>query len=180
MPKIRKAWNKGLKMESPSKETRHKLSKALRGNTNGFYKGMMPWNKGKRMPNVNWRKGLSSLEDDRIISGERHYNWKGGVSRDKHNTVSLKYRKWRISVFKRDNYICQECGIKSGYGKTVVLEAHHIKSWAKYKEKRFDIENGLTLCVDCHKLTDNYKGKNNGLIQTDNGDKEAVETEEED
>ena len=38
-----------------------------------------------------------------------------------------------------------------------------IKAWAKYPDFRYVIENGVALCRECHKLTDNYKGKQNGF-----------------
>ena len=60
---------------------------------------------------------------------------------------SPEYRKWRWTVFRRDNYTCQICGKKvSGH-----IEAHHIKSWKDYPDLRYDIDNGITLCKECHK-----------------------------
>ena len=53
-------------------------------------------------------------------------------------------REWRTKVFKRDNYTCQNCGDKKQ------IQAHHIIEWAKDESKRFDTDNGLTLCVKCH------------------------------
>lgn len=55
-----------------------------------------------------------------------------------------EYKEWRNAVFKRDGYKCQECG----GGRNI--QAHHIKSWAKHPESRFDVDNGVTLCIDCH------------------------------
>jgi hypothetical protein len=60
---------------------------------------------------------------------------------------SCQYIEWRDNVYKRDNYICQKCKDKS----KTYFHAHHIKSFAKYPELRFDINNGITLCVECHK-----------------------------
>lgn len=57
---------------------------------------------------------------------------------------SPRYPKWRKRVFERDNYTCQGCGTKGQ------LNAHHVKGWAEFPESRFDVENGLTLCFDCH------------------------------
>lgn len=59
---------------------------------------------------------------------------------------SSKYVKWRNHVFERDNYTCQHCNQRGGE-----LNAHHIKEFSKYPDKRFDLDNGLTLCVACHK-----------------------------
>lgn len=54
--------------------------------------------------------------------------------------------KWRKEVFNRDNYTCLIC---NQYGGT--LNAHHLDGWGWCKERRFDITNGVTLCVSCHK-----------------------------
>ena len=63
------------------------------------------------------------------------------------------HKEWRNKVFKRDNFICQDCGIRNGNGVEVYLEAHHIKRWADYPESRFELSNGLTLCRECHNKT---------------------------
>ena len=59
---------------------------------------------------------------------------------------STEYKKWRSTVFRRDNYTCAICGKKGGN-----LEAHHIKTFAKHKDVRFDPDNGVTLCRGCHR-----------------------------
>lgn len=55
-------------------------------------------------------------------------------------------RIWRIGVFKRDNYTCCIC---SQYGGK--LNGHHLNGYNWDKEGRFDIDNGATLCKQCHK-----------------------------
>lgn len=55
-------------------------------------------------------------------------------------------RDWRLAVFQRDGYTCTVCGDSRGGN----LVAHHIESYAKAKEKRYDVDNGATLCKTCH------------------------------
>jgi 5-methylcytosine-specific restriction endonuclease McrA len=61
---------------------------------------------------------------------------------------SFEYREWRKAVLQRDNYTCQECGIRQW-----PLQADHIKPFALYVKLRFNIDNGRTLCKSCHLKT---------------------------
>ena len=116
-------------------------------------KGRVAWNKDKKLSN-NHKKKLSEAHIG-INLGEKHPNWKGGIT-----PINIKirqskeYKDWRIKVFERDNYTCQNCGSRG-----VILHADHIKPFAYFPELRLVIENGRTLCVPCHSKTDTYKGR---------------------
>ena len=89
------------------------------------------------------KAGLVSPTQDELINVSYVTKTKDQVrGRDRNDP---RYTGWRTSVFNRDNYKCQLCGV-GGY-----VIAHHINSWSKFPDERFDIENGITLCRDCHK-----------------------------
>jgi len=115
-------------------------------------------------------KGSKRIEEQKqklreLFSGDKNPRWKGGISKDRR--TGHRYSKYRSDVFTRDNWTCQTCGIRGCY-----LEVHHIKEWCNYSKLRYKINNGITLCRECHKLTDNYKGKLNGIFQSNNGNSE--------
>jgi 5-methylcytosine-specific restriction endonuclease McrA len=76
-------------------------------------------------------------------------NYKGAP---KNQRPRNQLREWRKKIYERDNYTCQICNDRSKRGHPVILNAHHIKSFAEYPEERYDINNGMTLCRDCHLL----------------------------
>lgn len=85
-------------------------------------------------------------------NGAKNVNWKGGISKKNHLIRnSMEYKLWRESVFKRDNYTCVWCLVHGGK-----LNADHIKPFSLFPELRFAIDNGRTLCVDCHRKTDTW------------------------
>ncbi len=87
--------------------------------------------------------------------GNKNPAWGGGInSEDSRMRGRIEYKLWREAVFARDNWTCQCCHKRGGR-----LQAHHIKSMKQYPELKLSIDNGQTLCIDCHKLTDNYCGK---------------------
>lgn len=86
------------------------------------------------------------------VSGERHPNWKGGITPlRKKLYFSNQYKEWRMAVFSRDDFTCQFCGKKGGE-----INADHIKPWSLFPSLRFDLNNGRTLCLDCHRKTDTW------------------------
>lgn len=62
----------------------------------------------------------------------------------KHDRNSDGYKRWRKAVFVRDKFRCQHCGT------TKDIQAHHIESWMRCEELRYDVSNGITLCRKCH------------------------------
>ena len=97
--------------------------------------------------------------------GELSPSWKGGVKHHRVERSTYEYRYWRTSVFERDLYTCQCCGIKSGNGKRVELNAHHINNWKDNEDLRYCIDNGITLCNICHMSFHSKYGKSNNNKQ---------------
>lgn len=56
------------------------------------------------------------------------------------------YIDWMKAVKTRDNWKCK-IGNHDCYGR---LEAHHILDWKNYPELRYNVNNGITLCVKHH------------------------------
>jgi hypothetical protein len=147
-----------------SEETRRKMSETrkVKGIVPPNRKGICLTQEHKNRISAANKEAYSSLELRKKMSdiqkGDKAYWWKGGVTRELLAIRnSLEYKLWRESVFKRDNYTCIWCGIKGGK-----LNADHIKSFALFPEIRFAIDNGRTLCVNCHKTTDTFGGKSKG------------------
>lgn len=88
--------------------------------------------------------------------GEKNPNWKGGVDRSLRQIEMgrTEYSEWRRSVFARDGFKCMNKLCTSGSSK---LHAHHILSWKDYPDKRYDVANGVTVCVPCHKMIHSSK-----------------------
>lgn len=158
--KIRVAWNKGKKCPQ------------FAGKNNPFYgkrhsqetkEKIASYRKGKKLPkdwvdkiakgHIGIKRSLETRRKQSIAqSGSKGSNWKGGVtSINKKIRSSYKYKIWRSEVFERDKYTCQLCGTKGGN-----LQVDHIKSFSNFKYLRFEISNGRTLCVDCHRKTDTF------------------------
>ena len=92
----------------------------------------------------------------RFKNGKDHPLWKGGVSLlyDKIKQT-CEYKLWRDTIYKRDYWHCQLCG-KHCEKENII--AHHKKSFSDYPELRFDVNNGITLCRNCHAKIHNYNG----------------------
>jgi 5-methylcytosine-specific restriction endonuclease McrA len=101
-----------------------------------------------------WNFGIYGVVKYPKNQGKNCHFWKGGISREKYKLRrGGKWKKWREAVFARDNWTCQKCG-KRGFK----LHPHHIKLFSYFEKERFDIKNGITLCVKCHKKI--HSGKN--------------------
>lgn len=113
----------------------------------GYKEHMSDIHKGK----VSGSKGFKWNDVSRaLVTGEKNYRWiedRTQVStRYKESLSLINYRDWRTKVFTRDNFKCkiQNTDCKGQ------LQAHHILNWKDYPELRFDINNGITLCLAHH------------------------------
>jgi len=105
--------------------------------------------------------GSCRNKDRDYPEGENAPNWKGGRTPTvKRLRNSDKYDEWREKVFERDNYTCQDCGSDSEF-----LTAHHKTPVKENLLLIFDVENGVTLCTECHQ--ERHPGLNLNLSQSE-------------
>lgn len=92
---------------------------------------------------------IKQANRNKFASGESNPNWNGGTTpiNEKLRKTS-RYKRWRQTVFKRDNYTCQFCGKRGGD-----INADHIKPFAFFPNLRYELSNGRTLCIPCHRTT---------------------------
>lgn len=148
-----------------------KEANSLKWNNVEFRENQVAKRKGKET----WSKG-KTWKVDKIIkrpnnSGENNHFWKGGKTQlSSQIRNSVEYKFWRKQIFERDDYTCQNCGRRNKKGDKVMIEADHIYPFYKILddfeitsieesiscEKLWNIDNGRTLCRECHKKTDSY------------------------
>lgn len=126
-------------------------------------KNKTPWNKGIPMKEEVRLKLKERNMGVRLNTGRTHFkkglipwNFKGGLT-EKNQLIkgSPAYKQWRAMVFRRDGWSCVGCGYRSC--KRGDIQADHIKPFALFPELRLDVNNGRTLCLDCHSKTHSYK-----------------------
>uniref|UniRef100_A0A6M3J3X2 Putative HNH endonuclease n=1 Tax=viral metagenome TaxID=1070528 RepID=A0A6M3J3X2_9ZZZZ len=128
----------------------------------------------KRMANrTKEQKYQVSLKLSAKLQGKNSVNWEGGKS-SLENRVKRNFRHklWRESVLKRDNFACRLCGYKDKKN-----HAHHIiklktiinENLLKIESYNFDIpalwdiNNGKTYCLTCHRIIIHPQIKNQSI-----------------
>lgn len=103
------------------------------------------------------KKAISEAHRAKAAYGEKNPNWRGGLATESLRARgSWQYREWKQNSLKRAGYVCECCGAIDGNvceccGVKVKLHVHHIKSFSKYPESRFDPTNSEVLCPKCHR-----------------------------
>lgn len=69
-------------------------------------------------------------------------------------------RQFIRAVMDRDDYTCQICGTRGGD-----LAVHHLNGYNWDLENRYNTNNGVTLCEDCHKGFHGKYGYGNNTIE---------------
>jgi len=120
---------KGKKRKPQSKETRLKISLKHKN----------------KVLSTEHKKKLSLAHIGKLV-GEQNPNWRGGIMNDPY-TLDFN-TKFKNKIRKRDEQLCQLCGIhreKIKYS----FHIHHIN----YDKKLSLPQNCITLCNNCHGLT---------------------------
>lgn len=141
---------------------------SVKANSEGF----QDRRRAKLVGKPSWNKGKSYKQKKRgfrpHLRGAGNPQWKGGKTDLQRLVRSLpEYATWRFNVFQRDNFTCTLCGCKKCAGQKICIQCDHIYPFSKILddycikttdealncEALWDLNNGRTLCKECHKKT---------------------------
>lgn len=158
----------GFGKSDPRRDEGRKFYKGHKINVSKKYK---PWNEQSK-------KNLSKAKMGLLLR-EKSPAWRGNKQIRKIIARMPEYFGWRTKIFLRDNFTCCDCHQRGG-----ILHVHHlfpvreiIKKYnikiledARSCKELWDLNNGITLCAECHKRTDSYlkyTGKNKNVLKID-------------
>lgn len=104
------------------------------------------------MQMCNFKSGNKCKECKRKkLQGKNNHNFNASLTEEDRLELGRYeegYKSWRRAVYRKYNYKCDNCDI-SGNGEN--LTAHHLNGYSQNLELRTCIENGVCLCIECHK-----------------------------
>lgn len=129
----RESWNTGMKVsgmsgKKHSKETLMKMSESQK-----------TWIRSKRAP-------LSEETKRKISIANKGRRKRLIPIEDRKHAYDRDYKDWMLAVKNRDGWKCKMSNVDCS-GR---LEAHHILSYSEHAKLRYEINNGITLCVFHH------------------------------
>ena len=161
-------WHRGKNISPTSVKKRPDLS--IRNKSDAQRNAISNYNKKRIFTDATRIKiGIASSmgrKNENKWKNENNPSWKGGITPLLRKIRNFKkYSHWRKMILMRDNFVCVNCGLGEN-----ILHIHHVHSFAEliqeYQiktlkqaincDKLWDISNGITLCIDCHKNTDTY------------------------
>lgn len=125
------------------------------------------------------RKKISKAIEGKLRLGSEHHWYKKPDERTTEFLMLIRtcsrYKAWRKAIYERDNYTCTWCKRNTNNDSKCYLNADHIKPFAfLIKENNintfeqaikckalWDLKNGRTLCLWCHKTTSSFAKKIN-------------------
>lgn len=115
-----------------------------------------PWNKGRAMSEEQKEKLRIQRADPEYRErqadrqrGDKSPNWRGGVATaNLRSPQDWKWKQRRAECYERDDWTCQDCGVKCGVKGPRRIQAHHII--ARRNGGSDKLSNLVTLCASCH------------------------------
>jgi len=157
-------WSKGKKLPSLSENHKARLRKVLKGRKSPNIGKRLSYVTERNLNNNPMKNINSRLKMCLSKKGGVPWNKGIGIPKPLYYQIrnSVKYYQWRSDIYSRDNWTCQTCQERG-----CKIEAHHKKDFVQIIKDNniktleealnclelWDLNNGVTLCLDCHRLT---------------------------